>query len=234
MIENFTTTTSNTRQTQRVLTYVKNERMGGFVPKYEVVQKSDANVAHNIESSLVGSQGSDTLNAYSPQGQTTKTDEQFTFGDLIDMVNPLHHIPVIGHLYREITGDEIKSTSRIIGGAAFGGPFGAASALVDSVVKEETGKDIGSNAVDLAFGKQSFKDIMVADTPEAAIENAIDQMNDPDMTSALLSFSDLGKPDDSLLKYEAAQRVEENMHKTVKREPITQVSFSEKGGLYAL
>ena len=235
MIENYTpTTANNTQQTQRVLTYVKNERMGGFVPKYEIVEKSDSNIAQNIESSLIGGQASDTLNAYSPQGQTLQAEEQFTFGDLIDMVNPLHHIPVVGHLYREVTGDEIKSSSKIIGGAAFGGPMGAASALIDTVVKEETGKDMSTHAIDIAFNNDTFDDFITADTPEIAIENALERINEDDMASALLSFSDLGKPDDALLKYEAAQRVEEKIQEPVKREPISQVSFSEKSGLYAL
>lgn len=74
---------------------------------------------------------------------------EFGFADLIDMVNPLQHIPLVSSLYREITGDEIKPISRIVGGAVFGGAVGAASSVANVVVEAETGKDIAGNLVAL-------------------------------------------------------------------------------------
>lgn len=47
------------------------------------------------------------------------------FKDILDIVNPLHHIPVIGHFYRKITGDTIHPAIKIAGGTLFGGPIGA-------------------------------------------------------------------------------------------------------------
>ncbi len=76
-----------------------------------------------------------------------KKDESFGFLDLVDMVNPLQHLPLIGTLYRNITGDTIKPVSRVIGGAAFGGPIGAASGIVNALVQHETGKDVGENLI---------------------------------------------------------------------------------------
>ena len=29
------------------------------------------------------------------------------FRDIVDLINPLHHIPLVGTLYRKITGDEM-------------------------------------------------------------------------------------------------------------------------------
>lgn len=75
--------------------------------------------------------------------------EEFGFFDLLDMVNPLQHIPLVGNLYREMTGDSIKPISTIIGGALFGGPLGAASGIVNVIVAEETGKDIVGNVIDV-------------------------------------------------------------------------------------
>ena len=209
------------------------ESMGGYVPKYEIVKTPVAELEQNMENSLAGALGEDTL-SYQPNPSHTSKEEQFGFADLIDMVNPLHHVPVVGHVYRELTGDEIKPISRIMGGAAFSGPLGVATALIDTVITEETGKNMAENAIGFAFNQEEHIQIAEAKTPETAIENAINQVNDYEMTTALLTYSNLGKQNDKILKYEAYKRVEETMTKPIEREPITQVSFSQKGGLYAL
>ena len=71
----------------------------------------------------------------------------FGFGDLVDIVNPLQHIPVLSTLYRNVTGDEIRSSGRVLGGAIFGGPLGAGGSLMNVVVKDSTGKDISDMAL---------------------------------------------------------------------------------------
>jgi hypothetical protein len=48
------------------------------------------------------------------------------FRDIVDLINPLHHIPLVGTLYRKITGDEIAPQLRVAGGALYAGPLGAA------------------------------------------------------------------------------------------------------------
>lgn len=69
-----------------------------------------------------------------------------TFGDVVDMVNPLQHLPVIGTLYRKLSGDTISPISSIIGGALFGGPVGAVASTVNVIVKDRTGRDVAENA----------------------------------------------------------------------------------------
>lgn len=53
--------------------------------------------------------------------------EKASFGvaDVIDIVNPLHHIPIVSNLYQSATGDTISSVAQILGGGLFGGPVGA-------------------------------------------------------------------------------------------------------------
>jgi hypothetical protein len=68
-----------------------------------------------------------------------------SIGDFVDIINPLHHIPLLGNLYRGITGDEIKPPARIMGGGIYGGPIGMASAMVNTVIEDQTGGDIGEN-----------------------------------------------------------------------------------------
>src|SRR3569833_1933690 len=51
--------------------------------------------------------------------QDDDSDTGFSFGDLIDMVNPLQHIPVVGTLYRRITGDTINTVPKLSGDTAY-------------------------------------------------------------------------------------------------------------------
>ncbi len=145
----------------QVYTMVKNERMGGFVPSYggsESVQSADAS----------GEQSGD-----------------FSFFDLVDMVNPLQHIPVLNLAYRAITGDEIKPISQIIGGAAYGGFAGAASGLVNAIVEEETGDNIGGHIASFAFGRDR-------PTPPDLIDQ--EQIAYDDLPVTLLSFAQAPLP----------------------------------------
>ncbi len=71
----------------------------------------------------------------------------FKFSDLLDIINPLQHIPVVSTVYRAITGDQIEAGSRMAGGALFGGPIGLALSVVSAMVHESTGKDPGEHAM---------------------------------------------------------------------------------------
>lgn len=85
-------------------------------------------------------------------------DKPFSFLDLLDVINPLQHIPIIGTIYRALTGDEIKPAARIIGDTAFGGAVGAAIALADTALEASTGKDAGQHVVALFDSGSSVRD----------------------------------------------------------------------------
>ncbi|MBK8909318.1 MAG: hypothetical protein IPM60_16025 [Rhodospirillales bacterium] len=72
-----------------------------------------------------------------------------TFFDVLDIVNPLQHIPVVSTLYRELTGDQIDPVPRMAGGALFGGLIGAIASIVNVVVDEVSGKDVGEHVLAL-------------------------------------------------------------------------------------
>ncbi len=76
----------------------------------------------------------------------------FSFDDLLDIVNPLHHIPVISTLYRALSGDTIKPVSRLAGGGLFGGLIGFASTVANLAFEKLTGKDFGDTALALITG----------------------------------------------------------------------------------
>lgn len=70
-------------------------------------------------------------NSAPPNGEFHPFGEDgLTFRDVLDVVNPLQHIPLIGTLYRKLTGDTIDPAMRIAGGALFGGPIGAIASTV--------------------------------------------------------------------------------------------------------
>ncbi len=75
-----------------------------------------------------------------------------TFGDILDIVNPLQHIPIISTLYRAITGDEISPAARLAGGTLYGGPIGFAVATANAFVEAATGEDIGETMFTAFFG----------------------------------------------------------------------------------
>lgn len=72
-----------------------------------------------------------------------------SFFDILDVVNPLQHLPGISSLYRELTGDIIDPAARIAGGALFGGPMGAIGSAANVLLKAATGKDAGKLILDL-------------------------------------------------------------------------------------
>ncbi|WP_431856784.1 hypothetical protein [Azospirillum sp.] len=65
-----------------------------------------------------------------------------SFGDFLDMINPLQHIPVVGTIYRAVTGDTIKPASQVIGGIAFGGPIGGVAAIANAIFAQANGRSL--------------------------------------------------------------------------------------------
>ena len=47
-----------------------------------------------------------------------------SFSDLLDIINPLQHIPIINTLYQKLTGDEEGAAADVAGGALWGGLIG--------------------------------------------------------------------------------------------------------------
>lgn len=64
-----------------------------------------------------------------------------TFADVLDVVNPLQHIPLVSHVYREATGDTIADGPKMMGATLFGGPVGLLASSADVALKRETGRD---------------------------------------------------------------------------------------------
>ena len=236
---------------RKVLRMVKNERMGGSVPVWETirgpVETALSNAQKHNDANAVAPDMALAYQAPDPHSLPSQTSEEFGFGDLIDMINPLHHVPVVGHVYRELSGDEIKPIAQIIGGAVFGGPMGAASGLVNVVVEQETGKDLTGNAMAFAFKGETPKfqenipptstspEIRLAAAQNSQQTNALD-----DIPGNLLTFVDMkARPE---IVIERVTTNQERMAGAITkisypdleqnplpvREPITQVRLSQR------
>jgi hypothetical protein len=72
-------------------------------------------------------------------------ESDLSFWDLLDIVNPLQHIPVVGSVYRAITGDEIAAPARIAGGMLYGGVVGLVASVTSLAVERESGRDPGGH-----------------------------------------------------------------------------------------
>ncbi len=130
-----------------------NDRTAGPIPSFGNMVRENALTAQGMQQGFAPSSSHAMAESAKPAIDYTPekpTGDDYTFDDFIDVINPLQHLPVIGTLYRKFTGDVIKPMSNIVGGAIFGGPIGAVSSLVNVMVKEGTGKDIGENALSLA------------------------------------------------------------------------------------
>ena len=79
------------------------------------------------------------------QAEGASASEESGLDALLDVINPLQHIPVVSSVYRAATEDDISAPARLLGGALFGGPLGLGLALANVITEEATGSDIGEH-----------------------------------------------------------------------------------------
>jgi|GEM_PF-3374204 hypothetical protein len=59
--------------------------------------------------------------------------QTMSFDDVVDMINPLQHIPAISTIYRALADEAINPVSRIVGDTLYGGITGLASAGLSAI-----------------------------------------------------------------------------------------------------
>ena len=124
----------------------------GTIERAPPMAKTDAALAPAAEEDIDG--------GFQPFGE-----DGLTFLDLIDIINPLQHIPGIATLYRNWSGDTIDPVSQIIGSTLYFGPIGAAATAANVAIKETTGRDVGEHL--MAW----FNEDKAINSKMAAIEN---------------------------------------------------------------
>ena len=87
---------------------------------------------------------------HSVQKQTHEI-AQITFDDVLEVMNPLNHIPLVS----DLQDNPVSPVVRMVGSALLGGPVGFALSAIDTVFEEATGKSVIGNVFDAAFSSET-------------------------------------------------------------------------------
>ncbi len=126
--------------------------------------------------------------AAAPAQAAPSEDTDFSFDDLIDIVNPLQHLPVVSALYRAITGDQIKTPEKIAGDTLYGGLWGFVSSVADTAFQSLTGRNFGDTVLALLIGTSDSQPTGVAGASRAVATAA----TTPDVSALQTSLSRAG------------------------------------------
>ena len=107
----------------------------------------------------------------------TEPDQSYQFGDVVDVVNPLHHLPIVGMVYRELTGDNLHPMSQVIGGALYGGPIGAVAGTVNAIAQVQTGKDLNDHALSFVGFDTDNNNTVDKNSPEELLNDVADTLD---------------------------------------------------------
>ncbi len=141
----------------------------------------------------------------------TEKEESFQFGDVIDIINPLHHLPVVNLIYHGLTNDKLHPMSQIIGGALYGGPVGAVTGTINAISQVQTGKDIGGHVLSLAGfdSGTSITNNINKDDPEAQLNKAAKDLEEKTafekLPGSTMAFVNLSEPNRAYKNIEVAQ-----------------------------
>lgn len=108
----------------------------------------------------------------SPEDTTNvpTTDEDLSVDDLVDLLNPLQHIPIVGTIYRAVTGDTIKPDVQVVGSVLFGLATGsvllsAASGIASAIFEQNTGEEPTVQVARAIFGDEDTVQLAAAAPP---------------------------------------------------------------------
>jgi len=180
------------------------DRMAGSMP----VWKQNNDVKDDSASAL-------SLTSKDSVGKQSAIAPSLSFGEMIDVVNPLHHLPVVGNVYRSLTQDDISPVAKIAGGALYGGAIGGAVSLLTAAVEEHSGQSV-SGAVRSAAGSDKHS-YTLEDDPRTAGHNhqKTDHSSNTPHTTRLSDITWSQQPSQSVLA-----RLESE-----ERQPVTEVSI---------
>lgn len=179
----------------------------------QATQTAQSNIIANLEKAADGKIGSfdhniKTLNAYAQADRPIQNIDDnerdgFEFEDVVSIVNPLHHFPVIGTVYRGLTGSDLHPMSQIIGGALYGGPVGAITGTANAITKVQTGKDMGEHALNMiGIGTNNTNSSAI----EAQLAKARDEIegvtNNKKLPRTASAFANFGEVQQAVQSYQ--------------------------------
>jgi hypothetical protein len=114
-------------------------------------------------------------------GASGNQDEGF-FHHLLDVVNPLQHLPVIGTIYRAITGEHIGAVEKIAGDTLYGGLWGAVSSVADVAFEGITGKSVEDTVLSW-FKSDSSTQVAKITAPVIQVAQSLPSSDTPTLPS---------------------------------------------------
>lgn len=144
-----------------------------------------------------------------------------SFGEILDIVNPLHHLPIVGSVYRSLTNDTISPVARITGGAIYGGPIGGVVSIATAAIEEHSGHDVATALTDKMNQKKvaySFHE----DERSAGLNKSSSTKDEQPIEVASIASAVIPTKEHPILQ------INKNMFdvmETEKREPVTRVSI---------
>jgi hypothetical protein len=177
-------------------------------------------IMHNLDKAAKGQVGTfdmqlETAHAYADPGQRVSDtasggEEGFQFSDVIDVINPLQHLPVVGMVYRTLTGDKLHPMSQIIGSALYGGPVGAVTGTINAISQVQTGKDVSDHLLGFAgLNTGSSAPAVDVNNPESQLNRVARTVSRNDQLENLpgstLSFVNLSEPNRAYQQVKVAE-----------------------------
>lgn len=143
--------------------------MSVYSPEYHAMVFSPSQVAENVTSTATAD-------------KTGNQDEGF-FHHLLDVVNPLQHLPVISTIYRAITGEHIGAVERIAGDTLYGGLWGAVSSIADVAFEGITGKSAEDTVLGW-FSSGSGSHVAEITAPNITVAQSLPSSDTPALPSS--------------------------------------------------
>ncbi len=141
-----------------------------------------------MTSEIQGATINPTAPAASVQAAAT-ANHHFTFHDFLSAINPLQYLPVVGTIYRAVTGDTIPEALRDLGSmlvsGLLGGPIGLGINIGSLIAEKVTGIDPEKIFATQPKAVASAKALPATAPPASASAPPAD----PDAASAQLAWS---------------------------------------------
>lgn len=100
-----------------------------------------------------------------------------TFGDLVDAVNPLNHIPIVSDLVGGASEEKPSVASKLLGGALLGGPIGFVASLANCIFEQATGHGVAGAVMAALSGEQTAE-------PQTQLAQAEPETTQPEQLAA--------------------------------------------------
>lgn len=127
-----------------------------------------------------------------------------TFGDVLDAVNPLNHIPIVSDLFASTTGSAPSAASKLVGGALMGGPIGFIASLANVIFEQATGASPIQAVVAAFSGESTASEIQVASAKQAQ-----EEANASTTTNGAVQLASLNPASSAITAQLEANRVED-------------------------